>query len=347
MVIPNTAVFAALAAAIILGVLAWVLWPLRGQRNRLWVTVVVVLGVAPLALYRLVGTPTALEHTAPMAPQSLEQSMTQLKADLERNPAQPEGWALLARSQSALGDAAGASESFARAVQLAPDQPTLLADAAESRALADPQHHFDPQAVQWSQKAIALQRGHPRATWFLGVTQRQAGQPAEAAKTWESLLGAVDAAAATSLRKQINEARAEAGMSPLAAGDVASPAPAVTSTHALKVKVSLDPAFAARMRLPSGASVFVIAHVPSGPPMPVAVERHALQDLPLDVVLDDSDSPMPTRALSTLQEVEVFARLSASGNSNREEGDVESAPVRVILPATHPVELVIGGRATR
>ena len=343
MVIPATAVFAGLATAITLSVLGWVLWPLWRGRQWQWAAAVLALGVAVLALYRVVGTPAALEPGARAAPQSLEQAVEQLQAELQRNPAQPEGWALLARSQAALGNAAGARDAFARAVQLAPGVPDLLVDAAEARALADPQRMFDATALEWLQQAIAEQPGHQRATWFLGVSQRQSRQPAEAAKTWESLLGSVDAATARSLRVQIDEARAEAGLAPLPA--TATPGAAPAAANALTVKVSLDPDFAERVRLRGDATVFVIARVPGGPPMPVAVERHALQDLPLAVVLDDGDSPMPTQKLSALQEVEVLARVSGSGTANRGEGDLETAPVRVTLPANAPVELVIGAPA--
>ena len=76
--------------------------------------------------------------------------------------------------------------------------------------------------------------------------------------------------------------------------------------------------------------------------MPVAVERHTVQDLPLEIVLDDSDSLMPTAKLSALPRVELVARISATGSANRADGDVESAPVQVTLPAGAPVELVIG-----
>ena len=41
-------------------------------------------------------------------------------------------------------------------------------------------------------------------------------------------------------------------------------------------------------------------------------------------------------------EVELVARLSESGEGNRQESDIESKPVRVTLPAKAPVELVIG-----
>lgn len=350
MVIPTTAVFAALATAVTLGVLAWVLWPLRRQRALAWAAIVLVLGVGVLALYRLVGTPAALQQSAATAPsQSLEDAVLELQAELERNPNQPEGWALLARSQAALGNPIAARDAYARAVQLAPDEPALLVDAAESRALADPQRRFDEQAVAWLRRALERDPSTSRATWFLGVSQRQSGQNAEAARTWESLLGSVDAATAASLRVQIDQARAEAGLPPLpAAGDAgiaaagADAGTAAATPHALAVKVSLDPAFAERVRLRGDATVFVIARVPDGPPMPVAVERHALQDLPLQVLLDDADSPMPTQKLSALQEVEVLARVSASGSANRGEGDLESAAVRVTLPAAQPVDLVIG-----
>ena len=51
---------------------------------------------------------------------------------------------------------------------------------------------------------------------------------------------------------------------------------------------------------------------------------------------------MPTSKLSQLREVELVARLSETGEGNRQEGDIESKPVRIALPAKAPVELVIG-----
>ena len=104
----------------------------------------------------------------------------------------------------------------------------------------------------------------------------------------------------------------------------------------------LDDAFAARVRLRGDTTVFVIARAPDGPPMPVAVEKHTVADLPLMVTLDDSDSPMPTAKLSALQNIEVIARMSESGNAVRQDGDLESKPVRVRLPADKPVKLVLG-----
>ncbi|HEY5970926.1 MAG TPA: tetratricopeptide repeat protein [Pseudoxanthomonas sp.] len=329
-------VLAVLLTVLVLGGVLWPLW--RGSRG-LVIGGLLALGLATFALYRVVGTPAGLKHTARAVPATLDDAVAELQAELKRNPNEPEGWRLLGKSLAAQEKFTESRDAFAKAAKLMPDDPNLLVEAAQARLFADPQRKLDAEALALLQRALSLQPGHQRALWLLGVSQRQNGQPAEAAKTWEPLLAQVDAGTAATLREQIDGARAEAGLPPL-------PAPASASEPAvakgLAVKVALDPDFASRIRLRGDTSVFIIARVPGGPPMPVAVEKHSLQELPLTVILDDGDNPMPTQKLSTLQEVELVARLSSSGNAIRQEGDMESEPVRVTLPAATPVELVLG-----
>lgn len=333
--------FIAIAVVLALAVFGVVLRPLWRESRGLVLGGFVALGLATFALYRLMGTPAATDQAAtPRAPTTLAEAILQLQAALERDPNQPEGWLLLGKSLASEGRIAESSDAFARAVKLLPDDPDLLVEAAQSRLYASSQRKLDPQAIAWVKHALSVQPGHQRATWLLGISQRQEGQPAEAAKTWEPLLAQVDAATAATLRQQIDAARTEAGLPPLPAS--AEPANPASSAGALTVKVALDPDFAARARLRGDTTVFVIARVPDGPPMPVAVEKHSLQELPLTVTLDDGDSPMPTQKLSSLKEVELVARLSASGDPMRQEGDLESKPVRVSLPTTTPVELLLG-----
>lgn len=331
-----------LMAAVVLGllVLGGALWPLWRRAPRAAGGLLVVLGVCAVALYLLVGTPQALEPQATQAPATLDAAVARLQDELQRNPQAAEGWQLLGRALAAQGKPEQARDAFARAARLLPDDPDALVEAAQSRSLADPQRRLDQEAVALLERALALQPSHQRARWFLGVAQRQRGQPALAAATWEPLLTQVDASTANSLRAQINAARSEAGQPPLQA-DTPTAAPASAGVN---VEVSLDPDLATRVQLSGDAAVFVIARQAGGPPMPVAVQKHTLQDLPLRITLGDADSPMPTMKLSALKEVELIARLSASGNAQRGEGDLESAPVRVKLPAKDPVKLVIGAR---
>lgn len=328
--------FVALAALLLVATLALVLAPLwRGQRGLALALSVFVAGAA-IGLYALLGTPAALDPALREAPQTMDEAIARLQRELQRNPAEPEGWRLLGRAladQDKLGDS---RDAFARAATLRPNDPEILAEAAEARAKADPGHRFDPQAVALLEHALQRDPKHQRSRWFLGIAKRQSGDAAGAAATWEPLLAEVDAAAAAALRPQLDAARKDAGLPPL---PTAAPAPG-----ALEVAVKLDPDFASRVRLRGDAQVFVIAREPGGAPMPVAVERHAVSELPFTATLDDGDSPMPTRKLSQLREVELVARLSASGNAMPQEGDVESAPVRVALPAKQPIDLVIGKR---
>jgi cytochrome c-type biogenesis protein CcmH len=289
-------------------------------------------------LYALVGTPSALDAVNVQQPTTLTDAVGQLEAALQRDPSQVEGWRLLGQAYASGNQLDKARDAYARAAALAPDQSDILVEAAQASALADPQRRFDPAAVALLRHALAVQPQHQRARWFLGIAEFQAGKPADAAATWEPLLAQVDANTATQLRAQIDIARARAGLPALAE-------PATKSAdRTLRVSVALDPEFAARVRLDGTASVFVLARQAGGPPMPLAVEKHAVGELPFTTTLEDSDGPMPTMRLSSQDDVEVIARISMSGNAMPQPGDISSTPVRVRLPHDGTVQLTLGAK---
>lgn len=316
----GTFVVVAIALAALVAML--VLRPLwrdgRGPALAIGTGLVVCAGL----LYLVVGTPAAFDPALREAPDSMEAAVAQLEAELERAPQQAEGWRLLGRAYRAQGRAADAAEAFARAARLLPDDPDVLVEAAEARALAHPERTLDARAVAWLDQALAVAPNHQRARWFRGIAHRQAGDPAAAARTWEPLLALVDASTAKSLRQQVDLAREEAGLPPLPA-DRAPDAAAAAAR--IDVTVSLAPALADRV--PAGATLYVIARQAGGPPMPVAVERVPATGFPVAVSLDDADSPMPTLRLSQAGAVEVVARVSGSGDATAAPGDLESAPV--------------------
>jgi cytochrome c-type biogenesis protein CcmH len=340
-------IFAGIAAAATLAAFGYVLRPVwRIPAARLPAAGVVVgLALAAFLLYRLVGTPAALDPAARAAPATLQDAIAQLEARLQGDPSQVEGWRLLGQAYAGAKQPAKAAEAFAHAARLAPDDPDILVEAAESRALAAPEHRIDARGVAWLDHALQVQPAHQRARWFSGIAKRQAGDAAGAAATWAALLPEVDPNAAAVLREQVDLARADAGLPPLppdATAPAASRSPAGSGSHAIQVRVALDPGLAQRARLDGNATVFVIARAPGGPPMPLAVERHAVSALPFTATLDDADGPMPTAKLSAVDEVELVARVSRSGNAMPQPGDLESAPLRVRLPANAPVDLLIG-----
>ncbi|GAA4783375.1 tetratricopeptide repeat protein [Lysobacter hankyongensis] len=330
-------VFALIAATATLVALGFVLRPLWRARPRSAAALLAGFSVLAAVLYHLVGTPVALDAAMVERPDTLEEAVAQLERKRDEFP-DHEGWVMLATAYGRLGKAAQARDAWREALKRAPDNADVLAAAAEARAQADAQRGFDAEAVGYLQRALKADPRHQRARFFLGIALRQQGKPAEAARTWEPLLAEIDAGNAVTLRAEIDAARIDAGLPAL------PDAPPPAAAGALTVQVALDPDFAARVRLRGDATVFVIARAPDGPPMPVAVEKHTVADLPLRITLDDADGPMPTAKLSALREVEVIARISASGNPMRQDGDLESKPVRVALPANAPIELTLGAQ---
>jgi len=334
---------AGLLAAVATGLALLPLW--RAGQRRIWGTLLALAIVATLGLYQWLGTPAALQPQAVASEgtQTIEQGISALQEALAKNPQRVDGWVLLARSQLEIGKVADAAASYQRAVQLAPDEPGVLVEAAQTRAQADPKFLFDDTASQWLAHARELAPDNERAIWLTGIVQRQRGQDELAAQTWESLLSRLEPAAAVALQEQIDIARGKQPSTAHGRDASATPSAATAAGNSIQVTVMVAPALAARAA--SGKeTLFVIARVPGGPPMPVAVERHPAQATPLTVTLDDGDSPMPTQKLSGLQEVEVFARLSSSGTAMRGEGDIESEPVRVKLPTNEPLNVVIEPR---
>lgn len=332
--------FAALLALCSVGVFTIVLRPLWRTRPLPAAILIALLTAGSALLYRTLGTPAALDPTSVHRPETIEEAIVQLERTSDQFP-DHEGWVLLATAYTRVGEPTKARDAWDKAVAMSPDNADLLVSAAEARAQAHPSRLFDARAVELLERALKRAPKHPRGRLFLGVALRQQRKPAEAVALWEPLLAEMAPEEAVTLREQVDAARRDAGLPPLPA---AAPTPATGATNgaSLTVQVALDPDFAARTRLRGDATVFVIARVPDGPPMPVAVAKHSVADLPLTVTLDDGDSPMPNVKLSTLKQVEVIARLSESGNAMDRAGNIDSAPARVALPAKAPVALKIG-----
>jgi cytochrome c-type biogenesis protein CcmH len=94
-----------------------------------------------------------------------------------------------------------------------------------------------------------------------------------------------------------------------------------------EISVSLDPRLAGQLR----GTLFVFAKAVNGPPMPLAVARFDNPTLPLTVTLDDSMAMAPGMNLSSAKQVQLIARVTASGQVRGEPGDLEgsSAPLDV------------------
>lgn len=337
------------------------------------IALAVALPILAFALYRLVGTPTALTPIKPVAQTAIagadphqaasgadapemEKAITELAARLQTSPEDVDGWLLLARAYKATQRYAESFEAMTTALALRPDSSEVQLEHAESEALAAPDRRFTERGRAVLTNALATDASNQRALWLSGIDAVQREVYVDAIRHWQALEAQLDPASdiAQSVRDQIARARQAGGLdgentSPaLASEDVApaaeEPASATSisgaPTNAVTVNVDISPAL--RSRLGEGDTLFVFARAAVGPKMPLAIQKRSASMLPLTLTLDDSMGMMPSMKLSSADTLVFGARVSSRGDATPAPGDLQvlSAPiVRASIDA--PVQLTI------
>jgi cytochrome c-type biogenesis protein CcmH len=189
---------------------------------------------------------------------------------------------------------------------------------------------------------LAKQPNDPQGWAMLGRSYSVLGSPAEAVKAYEKAVAMLpddkvlkaDYATALAEVKKNNLAAGSGvgGLSPMAAQTQAAStlqSPAAASNASVSGTVTLAAALAKNAQ-PTD-TVFVVAKAAVGSPMPLAVLRKQVKDLPIQFTLDDSMSMSPAAKLSTAGKVIVSARISKNGNAITEKGDLtgQTAPITV------------------
>ena len=325
------------------------------------ITVAVVVPVGSLAFYLWLGSPHGLDPRA--SPRdaaagiepasSVEAMVDSLAAKLASDPADADGWLLLARSQVLLERFAAAIVGFERAHALLGDEPSLLADWAEAET-AVAGNRFPTSALGRLDRALELDPGHEKALWLGGFAAAQNGRMDLAIARWERLLarqppGSREESIVTELLAQL---RGTEGTPPAARSEAAEASASTESAGGSKsedgARIVVEISLATDLAVELGASepVFVFARAPAGAGPPVAVARTIVGVLPTTVVLDESNAMVPSKSLASVERAVVTARVARSGTANRSSGDIEgvsgpvtvadSAPVRIVLSQIVP-----------
>lgn len=259
---------------------------------------------------------------------------------LKAKPDDAEGWAMLARSYTTLGQVEASLPAYARALKLAPQDAELMADYADALALKqDRQLAGEP--MSWVKKALAQDPRQPKALLLAGTEAFNRQDLPAAIRFWEQVVatGPAGSGLVEQARNGLADARKLSGASPVPA----EPAEARQVAGGAKVggTVRLSPALAREAK--PDDTVFVFARAAEGPRMPLALLQKRVKDLPLKFELDDSQAMNPAARLSSAQQVVVTARVSRSGQAQPQPGDLEGATQAVALGRSD-LDVVIGNR---
>jgi cytochrome c-type biogenesis protein CcmH len=293
-----------------------------------------------------------------MSPEQIEKMIESLKSRIEKDPDNPNHWGTLARTYYSMGRFPQAAEAYARLVKLVPDNADILADYADSLAMAKGrQLAGEPMALVT--KALKLDPNQWKALAMAGTEAFDRGDFKAATEYWERLLNTLppEAPIAEQIKSSIADARARGGMPPLAQAPKANnlppdhppltaarpdpaAAPAAGKGEAGKaaaaggkatVAGTIDIGADLKAKAAPTDQVFIIARPAQGSRMPLALTAVQVKDLPAKFTLDESMAMSPGATLATAAEVIVSARISKTGSPMPNPGDLEgvSQPVKV------------------
>ena len=188
--------------------------PDKPKRSPKLIGVLLLVPIVAALLYAKLGSPQAPSVSVPT--QDMSTSMpppgmpmgdnhemgdfsvmaAKLATKLEKNPKDGEGWALLARSYVELKQHKDAVPAFEKAMALLPDDPQLIADYVDARAMTQG-HQLDEKSAELISKALILDPNLPKTLMLAGTLAFDKGDYKKAIEIWEHLHGSLKGADAT------------------------------------------------------------------------------------------------------------------------------------------------------
>lgn len=267
---------------------------------------------------------------------SMEEVIAQLEARLQASPGDAEGWRMLGRTLLVSGRASEAVAAYEKASSLTGGRdPNVELDLAEALVLTE-----DPTVVPRAKAIIdatlAADENSQKALWYSGLMALRGGDSETTKARWTKLL---EGNPPEEIR-QLVVAQLEAigGSAPVQTAAAQSPpamgatgggsmgggmgggAAAAASGRTIRVAVTVDPALASKMK--PGSTVFVSARETGIPGPPLAAVRLNSDELPTTVVLSDANEMVEGRNLSSVDEVQVVARVAFGGTAVVASGDL-------------------------
>lgn len=268
-------------------------------------------------------------------PKSIEEMTARLETSVQSNPDSAEGWYFLGRAYMAQERASDAAAAFERAVGVAGREPELLGQWAQALYFAG-NKQWSEQLQALTDEALQADPEEVTSLGLLGIAAYEEGRFSAAIGFWERLVAVLPEQDPSRQAIQGGIERARERLD--APAEEAQTPPAVAAANRqLTVRVEL--AAALQDQVQPSDSVFVFARAASGPPMPLAVKRLTVADLPAQVSLSDSDAMMPQLKISGFEQVQLVARISRSGNATAGEWIGSSQPLA--SSTTEPQQLTI------
>ena len=290
----------------------WAIWLLAGLVPLLSIGLYFKLGE-----YRVIEDPTlilASESTQDQnqhADLSIEEMVEVVKQRLLDNPEDAQGWFVLGKTMMVQQKFDAAVTAFQRTHDLVGEEPGVLFSLADAIAMQN-NGVMQGEPEQLVNRGLDIEPNHPTGLWLTGLAAEQRQDYPVAHASWVRLLALIEndpeSVAEISELIKVLEQR-----DPSLVNEI-------VEIRSLTLKVELNNSL--QQLVKPGDTVFVYAKAVNGPPMPLAVKRLTVNDLPAEVTLSDTDAMIPAMKLSAFDLVVVGARISKTGNPVAQPGDL-------------------------
>ena len=351
--------------------------PMRSPPLVTLLVVALLLPAGALALYGLLGKPAALtisgagaarvaggaagakvagsgEAPHAMSREQMEDMVEQLAERLKKTPEDADGWHMLARSYVAFNRLPEAALAYDRATTLAPKDPQVLADYADTLAMVNGRN-LEGRPMELVNAALKIDPVHQKSLALAGTAAFNRNDYVGAVAQWRKLEAVLPSGSeqARAIGVSIAQAQAagqgaapparvmaQAQAQPQAQTQAQTPSPPAVAGASVEGTVTVADALMPR---PTAAdTLFIFARPTSGSRMPLAIIRAKAGELPFQFKLDDSQAMSPQFKLSGQAEVMLGARISRTGNATPQSGDLMGTlgPVKT---GARGLKLVIDG----
>ena len=273
-----------------------------------------------LGEYRVIQDPMLAQvgqiqrgNTANSQDMSIETMLARLRQRLQDHPEDAQGWFILGQTLKSMQQIDQAVAAFRRTHALVGDQPGILFTLADALALQN-KGSLAGEATGLIKRGLDIAPANPTGLWLVGLAAEQRREYKLAHSYWRKLLPLIaqDAESSAEIRRLLAVLEQR---DPSIDSTTAMPAPA-------NLNLTIDLHASLQDQVEPTDVVFVYAKAMQGPPMPLAVKKLTVADLPAHIQLGDADAMMPNMKLSAFDQVIVGARVAKTGKPVAQPGDL-------------------------
>ena len=214
------------------------------------------------------------------------------------------------------------------------DRAAIMTSMVQARFFSTGQQATD-ELYNTLKEALALAPGQRKPLGLAGIMAYELGNYQQAIEHWKALW--------IQLPEGSMEARTIANGIGRAAEVLEEQGTRVDLSWMVPARVEVSVALAddVRQQVPVNATVFVLARKLDGPPMPLAVQRLVVSQLPTTVVLDNSMAMAAGASIGDVDEVTITARVSLSGQPMAQAGDWQGQGFNVPTRGSEAIQVTI------